>query len=110
MTLHFKFTSHATIAIARHDLQGQPRNFEHHGFVSGTGASIDDVMTPAGGAESSGRNPPPPPPYSEANSPDPPDVNVIVDGIKVPYDVTDPVYWFRRLEIRMQTVGIGSQF
>ena len=37
-------------------------------------------------------------------------MNVIVDGIKVPYDVTDPVYWFRRLEIRMQTVGIGSQF
>ena len=65
-------------------------------------------MTPAGG-ESSGGNPPPPP-YSESNSPDPPDVNVIVDGIKVPYDVTDPVYWFRRLEIRMQTVGVGSQF
>ena len=52
----------------------------------------------------------PPLPYSEANSADPADVNVIVDGIKVPYDVTDPVYWFRRLEIRMQTVGIGSQF
>ena len=69
---------------------------------------IDDVMTPAGG-ESSGGNPPPPP-YSEANSADPADVNVIVDGIKVPYDVKDPVYWFRRLEVRMQTVGIGSQF
>ena len=37
-------------------------------------------------------------------------MNVIVDGIKVPYDVKDPVYWFRRLEVRMQTVGIGSQF
>ena len=92
-----------------------PGGAEHHGFVPDTGGrdfeseqGIDDVMTPAGG-ESSGGNPPPPP-YSEANSADPADVNVIVDGIKVPYDVKDPVYWFRRLEIRMQTVGIGSQF
>ena len=37
-------------------------------------------------------------------------MNVKVDGIKVPYDVKGPVYWFRRLEVRMQTVGIGSQF
>ena len=65
-------------------------------------------MTPAGG-ESSGGNPPSTP-YSEANSADPADVDVKADGIKVPYDVNDPVYWFRRLEVRMQTVGIGSQF
>ena len=65
------------------------------------------AMAPPGGASSGGD---PPPPYSEANSADPDDVNVIVDGIKVPYDVKDPVYWFRRLEVRMQTVGIGSQF
>ena len=68
----------------------------------------EDTVTPAGGASSGGD--PPPLPYSEANSADPADVNAIVDGIKVPYDVKDPVYWFRRLEVRMQTVGIGSQF
>ena len=104
-------------------MQGQPRDFEQADYDfpdvhdAGPGAGgrdfdneqgIDDVMTPPGG-ESSGGNPPPPP-YSEANSADPADVNVIVDGIKVPYDVTDPVNWFRRLEVRMQTVGIGSQF
>ena len=63
---------------------------------------------------SSGDDPPPTPPpamaYSEEDKADPTDVNKLVDGIKVPYDVKDPVYWFRRLEIRMQTVGIGSQF
>ena len=95
-------------------MQEQPQDFDdapegvHDDF--GPGATGINAMTPAGGAGPGGGTPPPPPPYSEANSADPDDVNVIVDGIKVPYDVKDPVYWFRRLEVRMQTVGIGSQF
>ena len=114
-------------------MQEQPRDFHRHeegvdDYDFGPGDVLGDyyveggvlnhdfgpeatgvaTMTPAGGASSGGD--PPPLPYSEANSADPDDVNVIVDGIKVPYDVKDPVYWFRRLEVRMQTVGIGSQF
>ena len=48
--------------------------------------------------------------YSEEDKADPADVNKLVDGIKVPYDSKDPVYWFRCLEVRMQTVRVVSQF
>ena len=40
--------------------------------------------------------------FADENGVDAEDVYTKADGIKVPYCNTDPIYWFRRLEIQMQ--------
>merc|ERR1712026_566470 len=48
--------------------------------------------------------------FADENGPDPEDVYAKADGIRVPYDKNDPIYWFRRLEIQMEIREIQSQF
>ena len=48
--------------------------------------------------------------FADENGVDTDDVTTRADGIKVPYCKSDPVYWFRRLEIQMQIRKIKSQF
>ena len=48
--------------------------------------------------------------FADENEADPEDVYAKADGIRVPYDKNDPIYWFRRLEIQMEIRGIQSQF
>ena len=82
------------------------------GSTSGGDETGGDIATTGGGGE--GGSAPPPPRamvnYADSNEADTDDVCTRADGIKVPYDKQDPVYWFRRLEIQMQLRKIKSQF
>ena len=48
--------------------------------------------------------------FAEENGVDGEDVYTKADGIKVPYDKNDLIYWFRRLEIQLQIRKVKSQF
>merc|ERR1711949_4632 len=48
--------------------------------------------------------------FADENEADPEDVYAKADGIRVPFDKKDPIYWFRRLEIQMEIRNIQSQF
>ena len=81
--------------------EGQGSGNETSGADSG--ASSED-MDEAGGGNTVSMA------FADENGPDPEDVYAKADGIKVPYCKTDPIYWFRRLEIQMQIRKIKSQF
>ena len=48
--------------------------------------------------------------FDTAHAADDGEVYSRADKVKVPYDSRDPVYWLRRLEIRMQAANIKSQW
>ena len=75
------------------------------------GPQPNAAVTP--GTSTSAPGPPTPVvimPFDTAHEADNDDVYTRSDKVKVNYDMKDPIYWIRRLEIRMQAANIKSQW